>query len=444
MSHGPASFDNNPAHYVGGERFAKFSRIALAIGGGGLLLACWLGFRSEDPAHFARVYLLNFIFVLSLGLGSLLFVMIQRLTRAGWSAALRRPAELIAANLQWWWIMFLPFVVLWLAGSKGDGHGMTLASIWPWADLHALAEHNPAEAHVLESKSGYLNTNFFFIRAAIYFGLWAILARTMLVNSLRQDSADSDTARAIDVRLQKWSAFGVISFGLTITFAAFDWMMSLSPAWFSTMFGVYFFAAICAGGYSFLALIVLRLRQLGLLSAVVTSEHLQDLGKMIFAFGVVFWAYIAFSQYMLIWYASIPEETTWFLARQIGGWGPLSFALIIGHFVIPFVFLISRWVKRWPVSLAVGALWMLAFHWIDLYWLIMPVIPPDVGSYSTYGALAEAYSATPTRLGDPLNYLMLVGMLGLFAAVSLRRLSKRPALAVHDPRLPESLRFQNI
>ncbi|MSR17607.1 MAG: quinol:cytochrome C oxidoreductase [Phycisphaerales bacterium] len=442
MSHAAEKTDLTPSRFVGGEILARYSRMALAVAVVALGLAVWLGWK--DPAYFARQYLMNFVFVLSLALGGLLFCLIQQLTRSGWSAVVRRPAEALAANLQWIWILFLPFVGIWLWGRAHDGHGLSLASIWPWADLASMGEHDPAEAHIIAAKSGYLNDRFFFIRAAIYFIVWGSLARVFFRGSVAQDTASPEECVRITARLSRTAAAGIILFGLTTTFAAFDWIMSLSPAWFSTMFGVYFFAATCTGGYSLITLIVLKLRHLGINRAVVSEEHLQDLGKMIFAFGVVFWAYIAFSQYMLIWYGNIPEETTWFLARQVGGWGTVSIALLFGHFIIPFVFLISRWIKRWTFTLAVGCVWMLAFHWIDMYWLIMPVIPADVGSYATYNEFASAYADTASRIGNPVNFLLLLGLMGLLASSTMRRLSTKSVVCVHDPRINESLSFQNI
>jgi hypothetical protein len=165
---------------------------------------------------------------------------------------------------------------------------------------------------------------------------------------------------------------------------------------------------------------------------------------MLFAFGMVFWAYIGFSQYMLIWYANIPEETGWFLARQVGGWAPLSFALLFGHFVLPFVGLISKWPKRYPTILAAGAVWMLCFHFVDLYWLIVPEIPHDLGGMKTYREFSEKYADTATHFGNPVNFLLAIGALAAVAAGTMTALSRAALIPTKDPRLSESLKFENM
>jgi hypothetical protein len=234
-----------------------------------------------------------------------------------------------------------------------------------------------------------------------------------------------------------------ILFGLTITFAAFDWIMSLSPAWFSTMFGVYFFCGCCTCGFATMIIAILRVQSFGRLQGVVNREHYQDLGKLLFAFGMIFWAYIGFSQYMLIWYANIPEETGWFLARQIGGWGTVSFVLLFGHFVVPFVALISKWTKRMSWYLMGAAVWMLFFGWFDLYWLVMPVIPMDAMTAKTYMEVVEANANEPTHLFNPLNFTMLAGVGGTFLWLTIRRMRNTTLLAIRDPRLHEGLAFEN-
>ena len=158
---------------------------------------------------------------------------------------------------------------------------------------------------------------------------------------------------------------------------------------------------------------------------------------------MIFWAYIGFSQYMLIWYANIPEETGWFLARQIGGWGPISFLLLFGHFVIPFVAIISKWVKRMRWALMVAAIWMLAFAWLDLFWLVMPVIPMDIMTAETYMEVVEAHVNDTTGITNPLNYTMLAGVGGFYIWMTMRRFRNHRLLAIRDPRLSESLAFEN-
>ena len=434
MSHSAArqAPDLSDASLVG-TRLGGWGRLAAVVGVGCLATAVFLGWRSGDTGHLARVWLQNWLFGLAIALGGLFFVFVQHLTHAGWSVAVRRPAEAIMSNLLWLWLGFLPFVAMYFSGK--------LSQLFPWCDLEAMRAHDPAEAALVEAKTAYLNPQFFFIRAAAYMAVWVILAFTFWHHSVRQD-VDGSVART--KFLERFAAPAALLFGLSITFAAFDWIMSLSPAWFSTMFGVYFFAGCCTAGFSVIILVCLRLQQLGYLKGVITAEHYQDLGKMLFAFGIVFWAYIAFSQYMLIWYANIPEETGWYLARQLGGWGWMSLALLFGHFVIPFLFLVSRWTKRIKLWLAVGAVWMLLFSWIDLYWLVMPEIPPHLNQYETYDQVAAKYGDTSTHLADPVNWFMLVGIMGCVASFTIFRLREHPLLCRRDPRLAESLAFENM
>ena len=413
--------------------FRNLGVIGAVIGLGGGFAVAATGAFGTTVAHAWRAYLIAFLFGLSMCLGALFFVTIQHLVRAGWSVAVRRIAEAIALNLRWIWLLFLPFAVLWFLGKAN--------MIWIWADMESLRANNPAEYHIVHAKEGFLNPTFFWSRAAAYFVIWAFLANFYFSNSVKQDSSGDI---ALSERMQKWSGPAAILFGLSISFAAFDWIMSLSPAWFSTMFGVYFFAGCCTAGYSTMILCTVRLKSLGTLKGIVSNEHFQDLGKLLWAFGMVFWAYIAFSQYMLIWYANIPEETGWFLARQLCGWAPLSFALLFGHFAIPFLMFISRWPKRYGPTLAFAAVWMLCFHYVDLYWLVMPEIPHDIGTFKTYSEIATKYENEVTHFGNPVNFLFLFGVIGAVGAGTVTTLSRVALVPKKDPRLADSLRFENM
>jgi len=397
-----------------------------------LIAGAVLGWRGNEN-FLLKAWIQGWLFAVSICLGALFFTIIQHLVRAGWSVVVRRPAEAIAANLQWLWLGFLPFVFLWWQGR--------LDVIFPWASLEHLKQVDPAEAAVVAKKAAFLNVGFFMIRSAFYLVVWAVLARFFISNSTAQDH---DGRVEHTTRMAKWSGPAAIVFGLTITFASVDWIMSLNPVWFSTMFGVYFFAACCAGGFSMIALVCLRVQGSGYMKNIITPEHYQDLGKMLFAFGIVFWAYIAFSQYMLIWYGNVPEETTWFLARQIGQWRWVSVALLFGHFIVPFLFLISRWTKRWRGTFTLAVIWMLIFHWVDLAYLIQPVIPHDLAKYETYDALLTAYANERAPIFNPVLLTISIGFLILVIGGALSRLSKTGLLCTRDPRLAESLRFENM
>ncbi len=391
-------------------RAAPLVRSAGVIGLVGLALAALLGLSSGWPALF-RAYIVAYAFVLSLSLGGLFFVMLHHVTRAGWSVVVRRLAEFVAATMPMMVVLFLPLLVPLLTGMKG---------VYPWLDAAAV-QHDEA----LHAKQLYLNVPFFLVRWAIYFVIWIWLARYFLTRSLEQD-ANGDVR--LTLRMQVVSGPGMVLFGFTLTFAAIDLLMSLSPHWFSTIFGVYYFAGSTIGILAVLTLLVAMLQRTGHLTEAVNAEHYHDLGKLIFAF-TVFWAYIAYSQYMLIWYANIPEETFWYARRQAGPWATLSIlALLFGHFVVPFLALLSRWPKRHKALLAVASVWMLLVHWFDLYWLAVP------GATQPAGGL-------PLGLRDA---ACLVGVGGLFVAALARQFGHRSLIARGDPRLPESLAFENF
>ena len=288
-----------------------------------------------------KSWLQNYMFVLSISLGAFFFVFIQHLTRAGWSTTVRRVAEILAGNLQWAWVGPRHFVsdrdplkILMATGSVpdhgADGHFTAdgaLGILFPWADMEAMKAHHPAEYDLVSGKSPTSTATFFWIRNVVYVVFWAF--RGALVPRTRVEQDESGDV-SLTSKMQKWSGPTAILFGLTITFAAFDWIMSLSPAWFSTMFGVYFFAGCCTAGFAMIIVATPADPVVRTGRNVVNREHYQDLGKLLFAFGMVFWAYIGFSQYMLIWYANIPEETGWFLARQLGGWGTISISSCSG------------------------------------------------------------------------------------------------------------------
>jgi hypothetical protein len=285
--------------------------------------------------------------------------------------------------------------------------------------------HPDAGDELIAAKSGWwLDLELFTGRMALYFAIWIGFSWCYHRLSTRQDrTGDPGHSRTMG----RISPIAVLLFALTTTAAAIDLLMSLDAHWFSTIFGVYFFAGCVLSFHSFLALLAIGLQRGGRLERAVTTDHLHDVGKMMFAF-TVFWAYIAFSQYMLYWYANIPEETAWFLRRQqIPEWGAWGFFLIFGHFAVPFLFLLSRHVKRRRATLALGAAWMLVVQWCDLYYIVMP----QLGDGRVF----------PFSLVDVTIFLAMGGVYLATTAFFLRR---HPLLAVRDPRLPEALAFHNV
>ncbi len=392
-----------------GDAAPRIAAVAGAVGIAGLAATAFLGMGSPEAAHRAGLsFLVNWAFWLSLVLGGLFFVLLQHLTRAGWSVVVRRLAEALAANAGLMAVLGLILVGLAMTGR---------IPLFPWMDpAHLAAEP------VVAKKFPYLNPTFFTIRAIVCFGLWTWLGTWFFRQSLRQDETGDP---ALTVSMQKVAAPGVIAFAITLTLAAIDFLMSLEPAWYSTIYGVYYFAGSTLSCFAALVLWTWLLQRSGRMASVVTTEHYHDLGKLMFAF-TVFWTYIAFSQYMLIWYANIPEETLWFDRRQTGEWTAFSWFLLIGRFLAPFLALISRGPKRRKGLLAATAVWVLLMHWIDMYYLAMPHASPG---------------RVPWNLTDATAFL---GIGGLFVATLLRRLGGKSLIPRRDPRLAESLAFENF
>lgn len=393
----------------------KLALGAVLVGLIGLAVSLVFGFI-DGWAVFFRSYILNYAYVLSFALGALFFVLLQHVTRAGWSVVVRRLAEFVAGALPALAVLFVPILVPVLLGFEG---------VYPWSN----AEQRHADP-LLEWKSPYLNPAFFVVRCVVYFAVWAWLARYYLRRSLEQDQTGRVEST---LAMQRWSGIGIVLYGLTLTFFSIDVIKSLAPEWFSTVFGVYYFSGCVVGFFALLAVGMVGLQRAGRLSRSITVEHYHDVGKLAFGF-TVFWAYIAYSQYMLYWYANLPEETFWYSARQeTPWWAGVSILLVIGHFVVPLLALISRFPKRRKNWLAAAALWVLVMHWVDVYYLVAP----------RAAQLHEAHpvSAAPLHVTD---VSLLVGLGGLFLFAVVRLMAGRPLMPERDPRLGESLAYENI
>jgi len=301
--------------------------------------------QKDGMRHLAFTYLVSFWYFLTLSLGALYFVVMHHLTRAGWSVAVRRIAEVAAWALPLLAVLALP-VLAW--------HGLLYE--WP---AGAAGTHGE---EVMPLKAWYLRTPFFLLRCVGYFAIWGFLARYYYRHSVAQD-ATGDPRETL--RRERLGPTAMILFAFTLTFAAIDMLMALTPAWYSTMFAVCIFAGCAVGFLAFLAVTCAWLQGRGYLRNVITAEHYHDIGKLLLSY-LIFWAYVEYSQYMLIWYANIPEEAFWYRMRLTGGWGWVGLALVFGHFAIPFFGLLSRRVKRTKGALAFWGAWMLAMHYVDL------------------------------------------------------------------------------
>jgi hypothetical protein len=348
-----------------------------------------------DPAQAYFSYLTAYIFAAGIVLGSLSLLMIEHLIGASWFVALRRAAESIAATLPLLLLLFIPVAI---------GAGW----LYPWTDPAALDAHART---VVQGKRAYLNMPFFLVRAGIYFSCWIVMAELLRRWSLRQD--DDRDARWTS-KQYSLSAPGVIVFAFTLTFAAFDWIMSLAPTWFSTIFGVQIFAGGMVGSLALLAVMAANPDPDDPLAATVTPEHLSAVGKMVFTF-VIFWAYATFVQLLIIWIADVPEEVSWYVPRLAGSWLWLGLFVAVGHFAIPFFLLLSYELKRRARVLVRLGGWLLAMHYLEMYWIVMPQRRPatalphwlDLGALAMVAGLTVACAAWRSRghaalpIGDP-------------------------------------------
>ena len=364
-----------------------------------------------DRKQFFHSYLFGYVFALDIALGALFWTMIHHVADAGWSVGLRRVFENVSRAILPLAVLFLPVLV-----------GTFTGNLHAWYDFVHKAE--PAEEHLKHLwhvKHIYFGTPFFLARLVLYFAVWIAYSVAMRHWSTKQDA---DGGIALTKRMQWWAPSGVALLGLTSTFFAFDILMSLQYSWFSTIYGVYFWAGGIRGSLATCVLIVLSLRAAGLLRNTITMEHLHDVAKIMFGF-TVFWAYIAFAQYFLIWYGNVPEETQFYLLRRNGGWYALSILLPILYFVVPFFLLLPRAHKRSPFWLAFASAWILFMHAYDLYWQIMPVLHPDGVHFHWLDVAAP---------------VCLFGVLLLSAVWGFARL---PLIPVRDARLNETIGYEN-
>jgi len=436
-----------------GDLGPRLVRTGTALGiaglGGSLVWGLLLG---DGMKRFMHSYLLGFTYVLSFALGALFFVLLQHLVKARWSPTVRRVAEAMTSTFPLLFVLSLAIAIPVLSGygdlfrwNASEEHVAEQMAPDYLASLEAAKAETPAAAapspekaeqiehqkrmlethkHAMHAKHGYLNAPFFLVRLLIYFAVWIFLARFFFRKSVAQDeSGDIGLTNS----MRKLSAPGMILFAFTTSFASYDLIMSLEPAWFSTIFGVYYFAGCAISIMALLALFHYGLRRNGRLKHSVTVEHYHDLGKLMFAF-VFFWGYIAFSQFMLIWYANIPEETFFYEFRWHTDWRMVTLLLLAVHLVLPFPLLMSRHSKRILPVLMVFSVWMLAAHWLDLYWLILPNF--DWFDHSL--------------VFHPIDILASLGFVGLFIAKTAGALKKVNLLPTKDPLLGPSLKFENI
>ena len=380
------------------RRWQKPAAVVLALGAVGVA-AGWMA----DPRQLGFSYLLAFMFFLSLCLGALFLVIVHHLFDASWSATIRRLSEQMAVLLPVMGALFIPLIFL-------GPH------IYAWMDPASASEHS------LKAKSAFLNRPFFYIRAALLFAIWTALSWRLRYWSLKQDATGAAEGT---YHLRKLAAAGIYIFAITLTVAAIDWVKSLQYQWYSTMYGVYYFAESVWVTLATIYMLTVWLKWSGPMRGVAGRRQFHDIGVLMLTF-TVFYAYIHFSQYLIIWNANLPEETFWYAMREKGFWWAASLTLVFGHFLLPFLALLRIDVKVTPGLMLPLCLWIWLMHFVDMSFNILP--PLHLTDF-------------PWRWTDLACMAWIGGSLGY---LYLRNLAAHPVYALRDPRLKEALTIHEV
>ena len=383
------------------------TRRQLVFGAGALgalgAIAMVVGFAT-DSTQAAFSYLTAWAFAASIAIGALIFLMMGHAIEARWTIVLQRFTEAVSGSLPVLAVLFVPIA-------------LSIDRLYPWAALPAGPPGLDAESLArLAHKAPYLNPTFWVIRAVVFLAVWIALDE-LLVRWGRRGGDPGARSRARGL-----SAAGFPVVGLTVTFAAFDWLMSVTPLWYSSIFGLRYFAAGFVGALALVAVIARAARRVPAVAASVRGSHTGALGRLMFAF-LVFWAYMEFSQGIIIWIGNKPDEVPWYVARGASEWGAVFWVIVIGHFALPFFALLSKPLKRRPTLLAIAGGWLVVMHYVDTLWLVMPALHPTIS----------------------LHWLDLAApcaVLGLATAVAAARPRSREAIATDDPRLPAAIDYE--
>jgi hypothetical protein len=375
---------------------SDFQKRALIVGI--VFVVALIALALLNPPQFFQSYLIGWTFWTGITVGSLALLMLQHLTGGGWGLVIRRVLEASTRTLALVAVMFVPI----LLGAHSIYH--------EWTNQEELAKH-----HIVNFKTPYLNLTFFTVRAIIYFGVWLALAYFLNKWSLAQDRT-ADNRYTKNMRLL--SGPGMVILIFTVTFASVDWYMSLEPEWFSTIFGFIFVAAWSLSALAFVIAVMARLSRDEPMRRIVASLHFHDLGKLLLAL-VMLWAYFAFSQYLIIWSGNLPEEITYYLERTHGAWGAIVVTIGILHFAAPFLFLLSRSLKRNPQKLVIVAVLILVMRAVDLLWVLAPAFKNHHWIW--------------------MDGIALVGFGGLWLAFFTWQLGTRPLIPINDPQFESTL-----
>ena len=370
---------------------------ALAVGIAGALL-CAVGFF-VSPFQFYRSYLWAYLYVVALSVGPLAWLMLQYITGGNWGVVIRRPCEAAGRTLPLVALMFVPILI-------------GIPNLYEWSHAAKVAADPD-----LQHKHLYLNLPFFVGRAAVYLGGWILLSTLFNRWSVKEDIEGHN---AVHGKMSRLAPPGLIFWALSVTFMSIDWVLSLNPKWFSTMFGLLFIASQLLTSMAFLITVMVMLSKRKPMSDVLTPRHLHDLGKFLLALVMV-WAYFSFSQFLIIWAGNLPEEIPWYMTRLNGGWQYVALLLVFGHFALPFALLLSRDLKRNFKLLASIAVFILCMRLVDLYWLVAPDFRKQSFGLSW------------------LDFAAPMGLIGLWLAYFLWQLEKRPLMPINNPNLEEAL-----
>ena len=372
----------------------QFGMILVALG----LVLTGIGLAISGLDRFYQAYLVAYTFWMGVVLGSLAILMVQHLSGGAWGIVLRRPLEAAVKTLPMMALLFLPIV-------------FGMQSLYEWAHPDAL--NDP----IIREKALYLNTPFFLVRQVFYFVVWTAMG-TMLCRWSAEHDRTGDPA--LIKKMTVLSGGGLVVYGLTVTFAMIDWTMSVNPHWFSTIWGMLYVGGQALSAFSFGIIVLVMLSQAPPLNKVITHHHLHDLGKLLFAF-LMMWAYLTFSQLLIIWAANIPEEIPHYLTRWEGGWQYVSLFILVLHFILPYSLLLSRDIKRSPTRLRVVATWIICVRVVDYYWHVAPEFHSEGLSISLLDV------ALPLALG------------GIFLSMFVVQLRGSSLLPLNDPGLEKAL-----
>jgi hypothetical protein len=390
------SIRRNSSAFAAPAAADRLQTLGLIAGGLGLVLSVLGFFLSRE--YFFRGYLVGWVYWTGLSLGCMALSMVGHLSGGDWAVVSRRVLEAASRVLPLMLVLFIPLA-------------LGLPSLYEWARPEASADP------ILKLKQAYLNPGFFYIRQIIYFAIWSTLAFSLSRLSRRQDEGPDVSLLG---RMRVISAPGLILYCLTVTFASVDWLMSLQPHWFSTIYGFYLIASQALLAFAFLIVITVFLSRSEPMASIYQSRHFHDWGKFLFAF-VMIWAYFSYSQWLITWAGNLPEEISFFLPRVRGSFGWIALLIALFHFTVPFALLLSRDLKRNGRMLAVVALGLMFMRWVELFWQVEPAF------HERHAAFDGLYLAAPVFIG------------GVWLFFFARTLKTRPLLPINDPYLPEAI-----